>query len=329
MAQTCPPKIENGGFPEPPANSAVRLIAARHGRCGEATRVRLMAAIPAASVRRMHCARCDRDFSPECVDDLGTVTPEIAAAARRLAIAAAALAKPAPQAAPPRFSIPKPSLPRLNPPGRIWQLTSFPVAAIAVVGGLALLQGGDGESPHTEAVQSSAAVEAPAAAGDDDARAGAPSGTGNDSASKAAKTAKLVRDSTYSLALPAGWERTAASGGATFAAVAPGGDADVTLWIDEDPELDFPTFVSQSLAQLEALTGSAQIVERVPAPTPEASIVRLAADVPPGQPTYEVTLRVAGAFRYYLATSVHPDATPEAAEGAELVAGSFTPELEN
>jgi hypothetical protein len=67
-------------------------------------------------------------------------------------------------------------------------------------------------------------------------------------------------------------------------------------------------------------------VERVPAPTDEATIVRLAADAPPGQPSYEVTLRAAGPYRYYLATSVQPDASREAVEGAELVAGSFTPE---
>lgn len=346
MVQTSPYKVENGGFPEPPMSSAVRLVAARHDRCGEATRVRLIAAIPAASVRRMHCERCDCDFSPERVDDLGTVTPQTAAATLKPANAAAAVAKPAvarpavanptvakpaPQVAPPRstrrFSIPKPSLPGLNPQGRIWRLASIPVAAIAVLGGLALLQGGGDDSPPTRAVDSAATVEAPAAAASDGGRAEPRAGAGKDSDSKAAKNTKLVRGSSYSLALPAGWERIAASGGATFAAVAPDGVADATLWIEEDPKLDFPTFISQSLAQLEALAGSARIVERFPAPTPEDTIIRLAADAPAGQPSYEVTLRVAGAFRYYLATSVQPDAAPEAAEGAELIAGSFTPEL--
>ena len=62
------------------------------------------------------------------------------------------------------------------------------------------------------------------------------------------------------------------------------------------------------MAQLEALAGSANIVERVPAPTEEGTIVRLAADAPAGQPSYAVTLRVAGPYRYYLATTVQPDA---------------------
>ena len=55
-------------------------------------------------------------------------------------------------------------------------------------------------------------------------------------------------------------------------------------------------------------------------------MVKLAADAPEGQPSYEVTLRVAGPYRYYLATSVQPDASAKAAHGAELIAGSFTPE---
>ena len=52
----------------------------------------------------------------------------------------------------------------------------------------------------------------------------------------------------------------------------------------------------------------------------------LAADAPPGQPSYAVTLRVAGPYRFYLATTVQPDASAEAEQGANLIAGSFTPE---
>ena len=57
-------------------------------------------------------------------------------------------------------------------------------------------------------------------------------------------------------------------------------------------------------------------------------MVRLAAEAPAGQPTYEVTLRVAGPYRYYLATSVQPRRLREVIEAAELIAGTFTPELE-
>ncbi len=54
--------------------------------------------------------------------------------------------------------------------------------------------------------------------------------------------------------------------------------------------------------------------------------MKLAADAPPGQPSYAVTLRVSGDYRYYLATTVQPDASAEAVQAADLIAGSFTPE---
>lgn len=354
MAQTPAPALVNGGFPEPPLSDPVKIVSSVHTVCGNVTGVRLPVYVPTRAVRRMHCPACGVDFDTLAVEELGIMDPQA-----RQAVAAAAAAVTAPTAAPapaavptaPRaFTLPKPSfsmpdvhlpkleLPRIerrrggdrrqgatfDPQGQVWKLVSIPLAAFAVVAGLALLQGG-GESPATQAVlQSSAATEVPAQPGESaeaaTSEAGKPEG-------KPAKNTKLVRGSTYSLALPAGWQRTAPVGGATFAAEAPNAEADVQLWIEEDPKLDFPTFISQSLTQVEALTGSARIVERIPAPTPEATVVRLAADAPAGQPTYEVTLRVAGPYRYYLAGSVQPDASPEAADGVELIAGSFTPEL--
>jgi hypothetical protein len=80
------------------------------------------------------------------------------------------------------------------------------------------------------------------------------------------------------------------------------------------------------MKQLEALGGSASVVERVPGPTPESTTVRLAAEAPPGEPTLEATLRAAGPYRYYLATTVFPDASAKAAKGVELIVGSFVPE---
>ena len=64
----------------------------------------------------------------------------------------------------------------------------------------------------------------------------------------------------------------------------------------------------------------------MPAPTEEATIVKIAADAPPGEPAYAATLRVSGDYRYYLATTVQPDASPEAVQGVDLIEGSFTPE---
>jgi hypothetical protein len=53
--------------------------------------------------------------------------------------------------------------------------------------------------------------------------------------------------------------------------------------------------------------------------------VRLAADAPEGSPAFEVTLRAAGPFRYYLATTVQPDASAADVDAAELIHGSFQP----
>ena len=54
-------------------------------------------------------------------------------------------------------------------------------------------------------------------------------------------------------------------------------------------------------------------------------MVTLAADTRADQPQYEVTLRVAGPHRYYLATTVEPGASTEAANGAALIHNSFVP----
>jgi hypothetical protein len=257
--------------------------------------------------------------------------------------------KPAkPAGAKSKLSLPTLSLPKLAKPSaaksksakpktisesRGWRLATIPVAAALVIGGLFVIQGGGDDSSSPAAPDKSPpSVEngdninsiPPATAGDP---TGAPASPSDAAAAGAgAGAAQLVSGSTYSLALPKGWERTEPPAGATFSAAAPNGEADATLWITRDPKLDFPTFVSQSLTQLEALAGSANIVQRVPAPTEEGTIVRLAADAPAGQPTYSVTLRVAGPYRYYLATTVQPDASSDATQAADLVAGSFTPE---
>ena len=156
------------------------------------------------------------------------------------------------------------------------------------------------------------------------ARTGSP----RETASAARLFNELWSPSSSPLARPAGGAGAPPPAGATFAAVAAAGGADATLWITQDPKLDFPVFVSQSLEQLKTLAGSAQVIERTPAPTAEGTVVRLAADAPAGQPSYEVTLRVAGPYRYDLATTVQPDASPEVVDGVDLITGSFTPELD-
>lgn len=227
----------------------------------------------------------------------------------------------------PTLKRPSLTLPSLDPESRSWKLLSIPIAAVLVIIGLIALRGGS-EEPTIAVAPPAAEATANHAAGAAGGGKDQGSGGGDNGASKPSKDTQFVSESLYSLAMPAGWQRIDPPSGATFAAVAADGGADATLWIKEDPKLDYPTFVSRSLTQLETLAGDAEIVERVPGPTAESTVVRLAADAPPGMPSYEVTLRVAGPYRYYLATSVQPDATAEAADGADLVAGSLTPELE-
>jgi hypothetical protein len=369
-----PENPSNGGFPEPPASMSVRIVAARHEACGKSTRVRLPSAVPARAVHRMRCDHCERAFDIGEVDDFG-LESELTDLEKAVPLnrkrkrpslklpkleAPKKLAKPkfsVPKLTKPNFSMPtlskakvakpKPAQPRptaekkrklgpIDPDSRAWRLATIPVAAVLVIGGLFVIQGGgdstgsstasapDSSPPSVENGDNINAIP-PATAGDPTGAPTTPSGA-TASASGTGSAAHLVSGSTYSLALPKGWDRTEPPSGATFSASAPNGEADVTLWITQDPKLDFPTFVSQSLEQLKALAGSANIVQRVPAPTAEGTIVRLAADAPAGQPTYSVTLRVAGPYRYYLASTVQPDASAEASQGADLVAGSFTPE---
>jgi len=197
--------------------------------------------------------------------------------------------------------------------GRLWKYLSIPVAAAAVIGALILIQGsGGGNEQPSSAPAPVAPVPAPAGA----------AGNGNGSS----KGGELVKGSSYTLVLPDGWTRTSPPSGATFAASAESGGADATLWVERDPSLSFPEFESKSLAQLRQVVGSAKVTGRTSAPSAGGTVVTLAPDSPPsGAPNYAVTLRVAGPYRYYLATTVEPGASRDAAGGAELIHSSFIP----
>jgi hypothetical protein len=304
----------NGGFPEPPEGASVHLVAARHPACGASTRIRLPGTLPTRAVRRLHCAGCGRDFDVLAVAEIGAEEAHATAPPRR------------PQPKPSRAAAPKPSRrPRLSfdPQGTRWKLLSVPIAASFVIIGLLALRGTDESPTPTAATAAKPNAEKPA-----EKHSGKPNGKGHErsrASKKDLKDAHLVAGVNYTLALPASWKRVDPPTGATFAAEAKDGGANATLWITEDRRLDFPTFVAQSMTQVESLAGSAHVVERVPAPTADDTIVRLAADAPEGQPSYEVTLRVAGPYRFYLASSVDPDASREVKDGAALVTESFTP----
>ena len=281
----------NGGFPLPPDGVPLRLIASRHAACGANTRIRLPRVLPSGAVRRVVCGTCAEAYVPDRL----VVAEEAQGSGWRMA------------------------LPPLHAPAISWRWLSLPVAALAVVGILLAVQGGvDSDTQTTPGATASAPVaEQLSPAGPDDrARA-----------AKVPGDAQLIRESTFQLALPRGWERTTPSGGATFAAAAPGGDADVMLWVERDPKLDFATFEARSLAQLESLAGSAGTVERNPGPTPETTSIKIApTSAPNGAPNYEVLLRSTGTYWYYLATTSQPGAESEALEGIALVQGSFLPQ---
>jgi hypothetical protein len=278
------------------------VVTARHHGCAEATRVRLPWIVPARAVRRVRCSECSREFEAEAVDELNRSVPQRGSILDRLD-------------------------PRdwFDPSSLSWRIASIPIAAALVIGGLLVLRGGD-DQPHAPA--GAAAPSAPAAPAARAARAKAaqnPHGKGGETA-KASKHTVLVKGSSFNLALPAHWEQVDPPTGATFKAVSPDGGADATLWIKRDASLSFAEFVNQSSRQLKALAGVKPKVEQDLAPTPDESTAKLTAKAPPGQPTYQVTLRASGDYRYYLAVSIQPDASSQAANGADLIDHSFTPE---
>ncbi len=310
MAKRMYKRAGNGGFPEPPADDLQRLVRVRHGECGAETRVRLPRGIPARVVQRVVCDHCETTYECGQVEEIGLLDAGEAIARSQTLATEAGPRKPR------RLSsliagLPRPSLPHLpNLESRAWRWVSALLAAAAVVAILLIVQGGDSDAPE-------AGTSQPA--------------TVSDSDKPASTRAIFVTEPGFSLALPPGWERTPAKGGAAFSASSVDGSADATLWIERAPGLTFREFETRSLAQLESLAGNAEVVERIPAPTMEGTVVRLRANTPPESGVsapYDVTLRAAGPYRYYLSTLLNPGASRQATEGADLIHGSFVPEPE-
>jgi hypothetical protein len=281
----------NGGFPEPPPGAPVRIVRADHNACGTSTRVRLPSQLPAAAVRRVVCQGCAQPYDAARVEELELIEPP---------------------SGPRRPSGPaRPGWLR-NPHSRAFQVLALVVGAAAVIAALALIQGSGDSGEPSAGTPAKASASAGAGGG----------GSGNEPRDGAAD---LIRGSSFSLALPPGWQRTNPPSGATFAAAAPGNGADATLWVRRDPELAFADFQANSLERLRSLAGSAEVVDQVAGPSAGDTIVTLAAEAPPGSPQYEVTLRASGPYRYYLATTVQSEAGSAASEGVDLIQGSFVP----
>ncbi len=103
----------NGGFPEPLAGEAVRLVRCRHDACGAATRVRLPQVLPATVVRHIVCDGCREPFDSHQIFDVGVAHP----------------LRPA-QVSSGHFSL----------HGHAWRYLSIPIAAAMVGGALALIE---------------------------------------------------------------------------------------------------------------------------------------------------------------------------------------------
>lgn len=298
----------NGGFPEPPAGDPVRVVRTAHPACGGETRIRLSGYLPPHAVRRVVCERCEQPFSCERVEELDAGAAVATAASSGSVVADADASPPVADSGPRGLRARLPGLP--PPESRGWRWLGIPLAAIVVVAALILIQGEEEAAPPV--------VVGPPGAAEPAQGGGAENGG-----------ARFVTQPGFSLALPPGWEQTPPQGGAAFTAAAADGTADATLWIERAPALSFSDFERRSLEQLQSLTGNAKVIDRIPAPTTAGTVVRLRADTPAGtgvSAPYDVTLRAAGPFRYYLATTVQPEASSQAREGADLIHGSFIPE---
>lgn len=313
----------NGGFPDPPAGEPVRVVRRAHAECGAETRIRLPASLPESVVHRVVCDGCRRSFetgrAAAPAAPPASVTAAVFADAESTDHRAEAPSEPAAARATSGATVDdvpgEPALPtsgsagsERRPPdwlqGRLWPWVSFPLALLAVLLGLSAIQGDD-RMPEP--------IVTPAA------------GPG------AAAEAKFIEQPGYSLSLPAGWSRVDPPDGAVFAARSADGNADATLWIEREPNLSMDEFEQRSLAQLAEIGENPRVVDRVEAPTLEGTIVELRADTTIDDDAagpYRVTLRGAGPFRHYLATSQRPGADPALAADVELLHTSLRPDVE-
>jgi hypothetical protein len=140
----------------------------------------------------------------------------------------------------------------------------------------------------------------------------------------------LIDETGFSLSLPAGWERVDPPKGASFAADSADGLAKTTLWAERAPGLGFEAFVAQSMDNLDEIGTNVRISDEVDGPTLTSRITELRAEVPLDgglSAAYHVVLRADGPFRYYLATSLQPGATPQLLADSELLGTSFRPQV--
>ena len=305
--------------------------------------MRVPRVLAASAVRRVVCDGCREPFDCEgALDDgVGEAAPLAAAAV------AAERPTPAPQAEGAGAARPARSrMPRWlsDPESDAWRYLSIPIAAAAVIGALLLIQSLTDSAPRSRSASThapggskggaaNAAGGGGAASADKGANPGQGSSSSNSSNSQAGSGAasggssasavngaEVITGPSYKITIPPGWHGTQPKSGATFAAAADDGTADASLFVRRDPGVSFSNFQSLSLAQAHQVADSVHVVKHAHGPG-----VELAAGPQPGKPAYDVTLLAAGPYRYYLATTVDPNASRVAVEGANIVHKSFVP----
>jgi hypothetical protein len=204
-------------------------------------------------------------------------------------------------------------------------LLAVGAATVVVAAGLYFVQG-SGEDPTATGVSEPVVVQPPAAPIEQEKVPAAPEPPAS---AAVIGEATLLERPGFSLALPNGWREIDPPEGASFAAASPDGLADATLWITEAPKLSFARFEEQSLERLAQLAPDARVISRSEGPTPETTVVELAAgsagasaDAP-----YRVTLRAGGPYRYYFATSLRQDAPADLVGDTELLRGTLRPDV--
>ncbi len=148
---------------------------------------------------------------------------------------------------------------------------------------------------------------------------------------------KFLEVGGYSITLPDGWHNSPRPPGAALAVTSADGLASSTLIIRRNPSLDFDGFERRSERDLEKLGQTVEVVGRVDGETPEDSSVELQGTMLVGTglvgadqeliSATRVTLRVAGPYRYYLATTIQPGAPESVFEEAEDLGQSLRPWL--
>lgn len=284
---------DNGGFPRPPEGVETAVVECHHSACAGVTRVVVPRILAPSALRRVVCANCGREFQPA----EGSVQPLVGTAA----------ARPGTTDLPPEFFIHAATgddSGRKRSRSRLALVLLIPLLAIATIGGLALIRALENTTPDDGAT------------------------TGSTQAPPAENTnpeAQQIVGQGYTFVLPAGWATQEPPDGARYSAVSGDGMAEVTLWVDTESDLEFPEFIEVSLAELRQEEGSAEIVKRTPAATPEESVVRIATNEIEGRPHQVVTLRFNGPYRYYFTTTTQPDASPELIAEVDAMHESFTP----